>query len=365
MFEINFIRNKIKNLDERTKILEKILKYNTIKERVIELNCELENPKIWNNSQLIKNINQESFRLKRTINSIKEIKKNIKEIIHFLHLNVIKSNKNILYDIKKELQITEKKINMLEFYRMFSKKHDHLNCYIDLQAGSGGTEAQDWAKMLLRMYLKWSNEKGFKTNIIEESEGDIAGIKSATIKISGEYAFGWLRTENGIHRLVRKSPFNANNRRHTSFCSAFIYPDIDHTVCVNINTVDLRIDVYRASGAGGQHVNRTESAVRITHLPTGVTTQCQNDRSQHKNKEQAMKQMQAKLYQLEIQKKKIEKKELNGNKSDIGWGQQIRSYILDDSRIKDIRTGIETRDVQSVLNGKLDQFITTNLKLGF
>lgn len=365
MLEINFIRNKIKDLDKRTKILEKILKYNTIKERVIELDCELENPKIWNNSQLIKNINQESFRLKKTINSIKEIKKNIKEIIHFLHLTVIKSKKNILYDIKKELQITEKKINMLEFYRMFSKKHDHLNCYIDLQAGSGGTEAQDWAKILLRMYLKWSNEKGFKTNIIEESEGDIAGIKSATIKISGEYAFGWLRTENGIHRLVRKSPFNANNRRHTSFCSAFIYPDLDHTICVNINTVDLRIDVYRASGAGGQHVNRTESAVRITHLPTGVITQCQNDRSQHKNKEQAMKQMQAKLYQLEIQKKKIEKKELNGNKSDIGWGQQIRSYILDDSRIKDIRTGIETRDVQSVLNGKLDQFITTNLKLGF
>lgn len=365
MFEINFIRNKIKDLDQRTKILEKILKYNTIKERVIELDRELENPEIWNNSQLIKNINQESFRLKKTINSIKEIKKNIKEIIHFLHLTVIKSNKNILYDIKKELQITEKKINILEFYRMFSKKHDHLNCYIDLQAGSGGTEAQDWAKILLRMYLKWSNEKGFKTNIIEESEGDIAGIKSATIKISGEYAFGWLRTENGIHRLVRKSPFNANNRRHTSFCSAFIYPDLDHTICVNINTVDLRIDVYRASGAGGQHVNRTESAVRITHLPTGVITQCQNDRSQHKNKEQAMKQMQAKLYQLEIQKKKIEKKELNGNKSDIGWGQQIRSYILDDSRIKDIRTGIETRDVQSVLNGKLDQFITTNLKLGF
>ncbi|CAL4324038.1 peptide chain release factor 2 [Buchnera aphidicola] len=365
MLEINFIRNKIKDLDKRTKILEKILKYNTIKERVTELDCELTNPDIWNNSQRIKKINQESFRLKKTINSIKEIKKNIKEIIHFLHLTITKSNKNVLYDIKKKLQITEKKINVLEFYRMFSKKHDHLNCYIDLQAGSGGTEAQDWAKILLRMYLKWSNEKGFKTNIIEESEGDIAGIKSATVKVSGEYAFGWLRTENGIHRLVRKSPFNANNRRHTSFCSAFIYPDLDHTICVNINTLDLRIDVYRASGAGGQHVNRTESAVRITHLPTGIITQCQNDRSQHKNKEQAIKQMQAKLYQLEIQKKKIEKKELNGNKSDISWGQQIRSYILDDSRIKDIRTGIETRDVQSVLNGKLDQFIITNLKLGF
>ncbi|HXK00441.1 MAG TPA: peptide chain release factor 2 [Buchnera sp. (in: enterobacteria)] len=365
MFEINFIRNKLKNLNQRTKTLVTIFKYNTIKERVLELDLELENPITWIHSQSIKNINKERFRLKKIINSIKEIKKNIKDIICILNIKISKSDTNFLYEIKKELERIEKKINELEFYRMFSKKHDHLDCYLDLQSGSGGTEAQDWAKILLRMYLKWSSEKGFKTNIIEESEGDIAGIKSATIKITGEYSFGWLRTESGIHRLVRKSPFNANNRRHTSFCSVFIYPDLDDTIHININTADLRVDVYRASGAGGQHVNRTESAVRITHLPTGIVTQCQNDRSQHKNKEQAMKQMRAKLYQLEIQKKKTEKKELNNTKLDIGWGQQIRSYILDNSRIKDMRTGIETRDVQSVLNGKLDQFIITNLKLGF
>ncbi|CAL4043615.1 peptide chain release factor 2 [Buchnera aphidicola] len=365
MFEINLIKNKIKNLDQRIKILETVFEYNKIKERVIEINSELENPEIWNNSQLIKKINKEYHQLKKIINSIKEIKKNIEDIIYLSNLSVSESNKNFLYEIKKEIEKIENKINKLEFYRMFSKKNDYLDCYLDLQSGSGGIEAQDWAKMLLRMYLKWSNEKGFKTNIIEESEGDIAGIKSATVKITGEYAFGWLRTESGIHRLVRKSPFNANNRRHTSFCSAFIYPDLDDKIYINVNTTDLRIDVYRASGAGGQHVNRTESAVRITHLPSGIITQCQNDRSQHKNKEQAMKQMRAKLYQLEIQKKKIEKKELNSNKLDISWGKQIRSYVLDDSRIKDIRTGMETRDVQSVLNGKIDQFITTNLKLGF
>ena len=250
------------------------------------------------------------------------------------------------------------------FGRMFSGEYDSADCYLDIQAGSGGTEAQDWASMLMRMYLRWAEARGFKTEIIEESEGEVAGIKSVTIKIIGDYAYGWLRTETGVHRLVRKSPFDSGGRRHTSFSSAFVYPEVEDDIDIEINPADLRIDVYRASGAGGQHVNRTESAVRITHIPTGLVTQCQNDRSQHKNKDQAMKQMKAKLYELEMQKKNAEKQAMEDNKSDIGWGSQIRSYVLDDSRIKDLRTGVETRNTQAVLDGSLDQFIEASLKAG-
>ena len=258
----------------------------------------------------------------------------------------------------------EAKLVDLEFRRMFSGQHDGSDCYIDIQSGSGGTEAQDWANMVLRMYLRWGDAHGYKPELIELSDGDVAGIKSATIKFTGEYAFGWLRTETGVHRLVRKSPFDSGGRRHTSFCSVFVYPEIDDDIEIEINPADLRIDVYRASGAGGQHVNRTESAVRITHVPTGVVVQCQNDRSQHKNKDQCMKQLKAKLYELEIQKQNAEKQALEETKSDIGWGSQIRSYVLDDSRIKDLRTGVETRNTQSVLDGDLDKFIEASLKSG-
>ena len=258
----------------------------------------------------------------------------------------------------------EAKLVDLEFRRMFSGQHDGSDCYIDIQSGSGGTEAQDWANMVLRMYLRWGDAHGYKPELIECSESDVAGIKSATVKFTGEYAFGWLRTETGVHRLVRKSPFDSGGRRHTSFCSVFVYPEIDDDIEIDINPAELRIDVYRASGAGGQHVNRTESAVRITHVPTGVVVQCQNDRSQHKNKDQAMKQMKAKLYELEMQKKNAEKQAMEDTKSDIGWGSQIRSYVLDDSRIKDLRTGVETRNTQAVLDGSLDQFIEASLKAG-
>lgn len=247
---------------------------------------------------------------------------------------------------------------------MFSGKYDYAECYLDIQSGSGGTEAQDWAEMLLRMYLRWIEAKGFSSEIIEVSDGDVAGIKSATVKVSAEYAYGWLRTETGVHRLVRKSPFDSGNRRHTSFASVFIYPEIDDDIDIEINPADLRVDVYRASGAGGQHINKTESAVRITHIPTGVVTQCQNNRSQHSNRDQAMKQLKAKLYDLEIQKQNAEKQQMEDNKSDIGWGSQIRSYVLDDSRIKDLRTGVETRNTQAVLDGSLDQFIEESLKTG-
>lgn len=263
-----------------------------------------------------------------------------------------------------ELDQLSAKLEQLEFRRMFSGEYDSADCYLDIQAGSGGTEAQDWASMLLRMYLRWAEAKGFKTEVIEESDGDVAGLKSATIKIIGDYAFGWLRTETGVHRLVRKSPFDSGGRRHTSFSSVFIYPEVEDDIDIDINPADLRIDVYRASGAGGQHVNKTESAVRITHLPTNIVVQCQNDRSQHKNKDQAFKQLRAKLYEFEMQKKNADKQMMEDNKSDIGWGSQIRSYVLDDSRIKDLRTNVETRNTQAVLDGDLDKFIEASLKAG-
>lgn len=247
---------------------------------------------------------------------------------------------------------------------MFSGETDHCNAFLDIQAGSGGTEAQDWAEMILRMYLRWGEANGFKTELMEVSAGDVAGIKSATVRFEGDYAFGWLRTEIGVHRLVRKSPFDSGNRRHTSFAAVFVSPEIDDDIEVDINPADLRIDVYRASGAGGQHVNKTESAVRITHLPTNTVVQCQNDRSQHKNKDQAMKQLRAKLYELEIQKRTSDQQALEDSKSDIGWGSQIRSYVLDSSRIKDLRTNVETGNTQAVLDGGLNMFIEASLKSG-
>jgi peptide chain release factor 2 len=266
--------------------------------------------------------------------------------------------------IAADVQACDERVADLEFRRMFSGELDANNAFLDIQAGSGGTEAQDWAEMLLRMYLRWGEQHGFKTELMEVSAGEVAGIKSATIRFEGENAFGWLRTETGVHRLVRKSPFDSGNRRHTSFSSVFVSPEIDDSIEIDINPADLRIDVYRASGAGGQHVNRTESAVRITHNPTGIVTQCQNDRSQHKNKDQAMKQLKAKLYELEIQKRSASQQAVEDSKSDIGWGSQIRSYVLDQSRIKDLRTGVETGNTQAVLDGGLDAFIEASLKSG-
>ncbi|OEE85696.1 peptide chain release factor 2 [Enterovibrio norvegicus FF-162] len=281
-----------------------------------------------------------------------------------LELAVEESDQDTFDEIEPELSDLEAKLEKLEFRRMFAGDHDGADCYIDLQAGSGGTEAQDWTSMLLRMYLRWADSKGFKSEVIEVSAGDVAGLKSATVRVSGEYAYGWLRTETGVHRLVRKSPFDSGGRRHTSFASAFIYPEVDDNIEIDINPSDLRIDVYRASGAGGQHVNTTESAVRITHIPTNTVVQCQNDRSQHKNKDQAMKQLRAKLFELEMHKQNAEKQANEDSKSDIGWGSQIRSYVLDDARIKDLRTGIENRNTQAVLDGDLDKFIEASLKSG-
>ncbi len=288
----------------------------------------------------------------------------MEDVEGLLELAVEEEDQETFDEIEPELAELEAKLEKLEFRRMFSGDHDASDCYIDLQSGSGGTEAQDWTSMMLRMYLRWAEAKGFKTEVIEVSEGDVAGLKGATVRISGEYAYGWLRTETGVHRLVRKSPFDSSGRRHTSFASAFIYPEIDDNIQIDINPSDLRIDVYRASGAGGQHVNTTESAVRITHVPTNTVVQCQNDRSQHKNKDQAMKQLRAKLFELEIQKQNAEKQANEDAKSDIGWGSQIRSYVLDDSRIKDLRTSVENRNTQAVLDGDLDKFIEASLKSG-
>ena len=273
-------------------------------------------------------------------------------------------DEDLLESLNDDIEGFEKRLGELEFRRMFSGEMDENNSFLDIQSGSGGTEAQDWAEMLLRMSLRWGEQRGFKTELIEVSPGDVAGIKSATIRYEGDYAFGWLRTETGVHRLVRKSPFDSGNRRHTSFASVFVSPEIDDNIDIEINPADLRVDTYRASGAGGQHVNKTDSAVRLTHLPTGAVVQCQSDRSQHKNRDQAMKLLRAKLYEMEMHKRNADKQVLEDSKSDIGWGSQIRSYVLDQSRIKDLRTGVETGNTQAVLDGDLDQFIEASLKSG-
>ena len=289
---------------------------------------------------------------------------NLQDASDLLEMAAEEGDQDTLDAVEDDLLSLESDIAKLEFRRMFSGEMDESNAFLDIQSGSGGTEAQDWAEMLLRMYLRWGERHGFKTELIEVSPGEVAGIKSATVKIEGAYAFGWLRTEIGVHRLVRKSPFDSGNRRHTSFAAVFVSPEIDDDIDIDINPADLRIDVYRASGAGGQHVNRTESAVRITHEPTGAVVQCQNDRSQHKNKATAMKQLKSKLYELEVQKRNADQQVLEESKSDIGWGSQIRSYVLDQSRIKDLRTGHETGNTQAVLDGELDPFIEASLKSG-
>ncbi len=281
-----------------------------------------------------------------------------------LELAAEESDERAIGEVARDLHRMEQQVADLEFQRMFAGEMDPANAFLDVQSGSGGTEAQDWAEMLLRMYLRWGERRGFKTELIEVSPGEVAGIKSATVRFEGEYAYGWLRTETGVHRLVRKSPFDSGNRRHTSFAAVFVSPEVEDDIDIEVNPADLRIDVYRASGAGGQHVNRTESAVRITHEPSGIVVQCQTDRSQHKNKATAMKQLKAKLYELEMQKRRAEQQVQEDSKSDIGWGSQIRSYVLDQSRIKDLRTGVETGNTQAVLDGDLDSFIEASLKSG-
>ena len=341
-----------------------IFDYDQKAERLVEVERELEDPAIWNTPDKAQELGRERSQLETIVTTISSLTNGLVDALDLIEMAVEEGDAETVASVEEDLLEFETKLGELEFRRMFSGETDQNNAYLDIQAGSGGTEAQDWANMLLRMFLRWGERRGFKTELIEVSDGDVAGIKSATIRFEGEFAFGWLRTETGVHRLVRKSPFDSGSRRHTSFSSVFVSPEIDDDIDIDINPADLRIDVYRASGAGGQHVNRTESAVRITHIPTNTVTQCQNDRSQHKNKATAMKQLKAKLYELEMQKRQGDQQAIEDTKSDIGWGSQIRSYVLDASRIKDLRTGVETGNTQAVLDGDLDQFIEASLKSG-
>ena len=338
--------------------------YAVKKEQLEEILLELEDPAVWNDPERAQKLGKERATLQNIVDVVDSLDSGLTDAADLLELAREEDDQDTVDAVSSDLAEFETRIADLEFRRMFAGESDGADAFLDIQSGSGGTEAQDWAEMLLRMYLRWGERRGFKTELIEVSPGDVAGIKSATVRIAGEYAFGWLRTETGVHRLVRKSPFDSGNRRHTSFAAVFVAPEVDDDIDIEINPADLRIDVYRASGAGGQHVNRTESAVRITHEPSGIVVQCQNDRSQHKNKDQAMKQLKAKLYELEMQKRRGDQQALEDTKSDIGWGSQIRSYVLDQSRIKDLRTSVETGNTQAVLDGDLDQFIEASLKSG-
>jgi len=341
-----------------------IFDYDQKQERLVEVSRELEQPEIWNDAARAQALGKERSQLEQVVNTLGDLGAVLDDSQELLELAAEEDDQESVDSVEADLDELEKRLAALEFRRMFSGEMDPNNAFLDIQAGSGGTEAQDWAEMLLRMYLRWGERREFKTELIEVSSGDVAGIKQATVQFSGEYAFGWLRTETGVHRLVRKSPFDSSNRRHTSFAAVFVSPEIDDDVEIDINPADLRIDTYRASGAGGQHINKTESAIRITHLPTNTVVQCQNDRSQHKNKATAMKMLKAKLYELEMQKRNTEQQAVEDSKSDIGWGSQIRSYVLDQSRIKDLRTGVETGNTQAVLDGDLDNFIEASLKSG-
>ena len=324
----------------------------------------MENSDIWNKPERAQALGKERALLEKTIKTIESISQGMDDVELLLDMARQENDADAVAEVVADLDKHAAQVDELEFRRMFSGEMDPNNAFLEIQSGSGGTEAQDWAEMLLRMYLRWGEQRNFKTELIEVSPGEVAGVKSATVRYVGDYAYGWLRTETGVHRLVRKSPFDSGNRRHTSFASVFVVPEIDDNIEVDIDTADLRVDTYRASGAGGQHVNKTDSAVRMTHIPTGIVVQCQNDRSQHKNRDQAMKQLRAKLYELELQKRMSEQKAMEESKADIGWGNQIRSYVLDQSRIKDLRTGVETGNTQAVLDGDLDRFIEASLKAG-
>jgi peptide chain release factor 2 len=334
------------------------------KERLTEVELELSEPDVWNDPDRAQELGRERSSLESVVKTIEDLDSGIADTREILDMAVEENDADMLNDVQTDIDSMEVQLANLEFRRMFSGEMDQNSAFLDIQSGSGGTEAQDWAEMLLRMYLRWAEDKGFKAELVECSAGEVAGIKSATVQISGDYAFGWLRTEIGVHRLVRKSPFDSGNRRHTSFAAVYASPEIDDNIDIEINPSDVRTDTYRASGAGGQHVNKTDSAVRLTHEPSGIVVQCQNQRSQHQNRDKCWQMLRARLYELELRKRQEAAQATEDGKSDIGWGSQIRSYVLDDARIKDLRTSVETRNTQAVLDGKLDQFIVASLKAG-
>lgn len=341
-----------------------IFDFETKSQRLEEVNGLLEDPKVWDDAQKAQKLGKEKRELELVVTTLNAVEQSIQDSRDLFEMAREENDDDTLLSVEADSLDIEKRVAEMEFRRMFSGAMDANNCFIEFQSGSGGTEAQDWASMLLRMYLRYCERKGFKVEVLEESEGDVAGIKGASIKVSGDYAYGTLRTENGVHRLVRKSPFDSNAKRHTSFASVQVFPEVDDSIEIEINPADLRIDTYRASGAGGQHINKTDSAVRITHLPTNTVVQCQNDRSQHRNREEAMNMLKGALYNLELRKRNEEKQALEDAKTDIGWGHQIRSYVLDQGRIKDLRTNVEIGNTQGVLDGDLDPFIMESLKQG-
>ncbi|WP_414612955.1 peptide chain release factor 2 [Stenotrophomonas pavanii] len=364
MIELNPVRQRITDLTDRVLSLRGYLDYDAKKERLEEVTRELESPDVWNNAEYAQNLGRERSSLEKTVGGIASVLDGLNDATELLELAESEQDEETALAVVADLDKHQAHVEKLEFQRMFSGEMDNAAAFVDIQAGAGGTEAQDWAEILLRMYLRWCESRGWETELMEVSGGDVAGIKSATLRVEGDYAYGWLKTETGVHRLVRKSPFDSDNRRHTSFTSVFVSPEIDDNIDITINPADLRTDVYRSSGAGGQHVNKTESAVRITHIPTNIVVACQTGRSQHQNRDNAMKMLAAKLYELEIQKRNAEKDAVEATKSDIGWGSQIRNYVLDQSRIKDLRTGIERSDTQKVLDGDLDEFVEASLKAG-
>ncbi|QWF19395.1 peptide chain release factor 2 [Lysobacter capsici] len=364
MIELNPVRQRIADLKGRLDSLRGYLDYDAKVERLEEVNRELESPDVWNDSERAQGLGRERAALEKVVNGIRTLTDGLLGGLELLELAEMEDDESTALAVVEDVERYAKEVEKLEFRRMFSGQMDGASAFVDIQAGAGGTEAQDWAEILLRMYLRWAESRGWKAELMEVSGGDVAGIKSATFRVEGDFAYGWLKTETGVHRLVRKSPFDSDNRRHTSFTSVFVSPEVDDKIVIDINPADLKTDVYRSSGAGGQHVNKTESAVRITHVPSGIVVACQTERSQHANRDRAMKMLAAKLYELEIQKRNAERDAVEATKSDIGWGSQIRNYVLDQSRIKDLRTGIERSDTQKVLDGDLDEFVEASLKSG-
>ncbi|HWT37634.1 MAG TPA: peptide chain release factor 2 [Paraburkholderia sp.] len=361
---LNSIDSSLADLRTRAGELRGYLDYDAKSVRLIEVNKELEDPNVWNDSQHAQALGKEKKLLEGVVEVLSTLDNDLRDTKELFDMAREENDEDTLVACEEDVAKLTARVEDMEFRRMFSNPADPNNAFIDIQAGAGGTEACDWASMLLRQYLRYCERKGFKTEVLEESEGDVAGIKNATIKIEGEYAYGFLRTETGIHRLVRKSPFDSSGGRHTSFSSVFVYPEIDESFEIEVNPADLRIDTYRASGAGGQHINKTDSAVRITHIPSGIVVQCQNDRSQHRNRAEAMAMLKSRLYEAEMRKRQSEQDKLEAGKSDVGWGHQIRSYVLDNSRIKDLRTNVEISNTKSVLDGDLDAFISASLKQG-
>ncbi|WP_119516793.1 peptide chain release factor 2 [Neopusillimonas maritima] len=360
----NQLLARIDDYAQRQHALRGYLDFAGKSERLQVVNAELESPDVWNDPKHAQDLGREKKSLEIVVQTLSDLETGLNEAKELFELASTDDDTETLQAIEADCNALGERLEELEFRRMFNNPADPLNCFIDIQAGAGGTEAQDWASMLLRQYLRYCERKEFKTEVLEESPGEVAGIKSATIKVEGDYAFGFLRTESGVHRLVRKSPFDSSNGRHTSFASVFVYPEVDDSIEIDVNPADLRVDTYRASGAGGQHINKTDSAVRLTHIPTGIVVQCQNDRSQHRNRAEAMQMLKSRLYELEMRQRMAEQQKMEDAKTDVGWGHQIRSYVLDQSRIKDLRTSVEISNTQKVLDGDLDPFIQASLKQG-